>query len=78
MTAVTVKLDAICSGGNHLTFGVTGDATATVHGVLENMLEPITDEEKVAFVKVLAKMAKAGRTLAQARAILEAGVTVTV
>lgn len=75
---LTLTLTGICAGGNHLTFSVTGDRTATVHLLRDDMSAAITDEEAEAFVKVLAKMAKAGRTVGQARALLQPGVTVTI
>lgn len=78
MASVTVTLTAICSGGNHLTFDTTGAKVLRVAGILNDMLDPVTDEEAQAFVKVLAKLAKAGRTMNQARNILQSGVTVTV
>lgn len=78
MTTLVVTLTDICSGGNHLTFGVTGAKEMTLPGVLGEMLEPITDEEAHAFVKIICKMAKGGRTLVQARNLLQAGVTITV
>lgn len=78
MAAVTITLTNICSGGNHLTYGVTGAKSMTVSGVLDDISQPVTDEEAQAFVKVVTKLAKAGRTLNQARTLLQTGVTVTV
>ena len=78
MTTLTITLENICAGGNHLTFGVSGDATGNVRTLLDDMLGPLTDDEKTAFVKIIAKMARAGRTAAQARTLLQAGVTVIV
>lgn len=78
MSAVTITLTAICSGGNHLTFASTGDSVDTTQVDLAVLTEPLTDQEKDAFIKVIAKLAKIGRTLAQARTVLQAGVTVTV
>jgi ABC-type transporter Mla subunit MlaD len=78
LSAVTVTLTAICSGGNHLTFTATGDATDTLIANLSDLSDPLTDQEKDAFVKVIAKLAKLGRTLNQAKTLLQAGVTVTV
>ena len=78
MSTITVTLTGICDGGSHLTFTVSGDRSATVNGMRDEMRETITEEEAQAFVKVIAKMAKAGRTVVQARNLLQAGVTVTV
>jgi hypothetical protein len=78
MAAVTVTLTGICGGGEHLTYVITGAKTMTVDGSLDDTQAPVTDDEARAFVKVLAKLAKAGRTLNQARNIMQNGVTVTV
>jgi hypothetical protein len=78
MASVTITLTDICAGGEHLTYEVTGAASRTVPGNLGDTLEPVTEEEAVAFVKVIAKLAKAGRNLNQAKTIMQNGVTVTV
>ena len=78
MSAVTIRLTGICSGGNHLTFAVTGDAERTQVLELQVLTEPVQPEELAAFLKVICKLAKNGRTLAQARTLLQAGVTVTI
>lgn len=78
MTTETVTLSFICSGGNHLTFTGSGAKAATVDGMLDDMSVAITDDEMAAFVKVIAKMAKAGRTINQAKTLLQAGVVITV
>jgi hypothetical protein len=57
---------------------VSGDASATAQGEVADLSAPITEADKQAFVKIISKMAKSGRTLAQARTLLQAGVTVTV
>ena len=78
MSAVTITLTAICSGGGHLNFNATGDATDTLTTDLDAIAQPLTQDEKDAFVKIIAKLAKLGRTLNQAKTLLQAGVTVTV
>ena len=78
MSAVTVTLTSICSGGGHLTFTVTGDASRTHVLDLSTLTEPATEQEVEAFLKLVCKLAKNGRTPAQARTLLQAGVTVTV
>lgn len=59
-------------------FAITGDAVATSDLTTDDITQPITDADVQGFVRVLARMAKMGRTGAQAKAILQAGVTVTV
>lgn len=78
MSAITITLTNICSGGNHLRFGITGDATLTADTTLSAMTDPISGRDLEGFLSVIAKMAKTGRTTNQARTLLQAGVTVTV
>ena len=78
MTTLTTTLTAICSGGNHLTFTISGAKSATVPVNLSDLTDPITDEDVVSFCKTIARMAKNGRTMQQAKTLLQAGVTVTV
>lgn len=78
MSAVTIRLTAICSGGGHLTFSVTGAKSLTVPVDLSDLSSPIEDQDAVSFCKIIARMAKQGRTVAQARTLLQSGVTVTV
>ena len=78
MSSVTVRLTGICTGGNHLTFTVTGDATLTQVIDLSLLSEAVSEDEAQAFLKCIAKLAKKGRTNAQARTLLQNGVTVTV
>ena len=78
MSAITITLSGICSGGNHLTFTVSGARSLTVPVDLAELSEPITDEDAVVFCRVITRMARAGRTLGQARTLLQAGVEITV
>lgn len=78
MTTLTVTLSGVCAGGGHLTFTVTGAKVLTVPMNRDDLLEPLSREDAVAFCRVIAWMAKDGRTIAQARTLLQTGVTVTV
>ena len=78
MSSITVTLTGICTGGNHLTFSITGDKVQTVPVNLSELSAPIDEQDVVAFCKILARMAKLGRTVAQVRTLLQSGVTVTV
>jgi hypothetical protein len=80
MTTALVTLRSICAGGNHLTFGVAVDGEQEMRRVLDlaHVQEPLTEEEAQAFLKTVAKMAMRGRTLNQARTLLQAGVTLVV
>ncbi len=78
MTTETITLTAICPGGNHLTFTGSGAKDIIVRADLDSLGDAVTDDDAAAFVRVICKMAKAGRTNAQAKTLLQAGVTVTV
>lgn len=78
MTTITVTATSICTGGNHITFTITGAKSMIVTGQVEDIKRPVTDEEVEAFVKVLCKLAKSGRTIAQYKTLVQAGITVTV
>lgn len=78
MTTITVTATGICAGGNHLTFNITGDRTRTILGQVEDIKTPLTDDELESFIKVLCKLAKSGRTIAQYKTLIQAGITVTV
>ena len=78
MSAVTVKLTNICSGGGHLTLVVSGDASLTRVLELSMLSEQIDAQDVDAFLKVICKLAKKGRTVAQAKTLLQVGVTVAV
>lgn len=77
MASLTVTASAICGGGNHVTFAVTGAKTATVKAEINDMQDPVTDEDLESFVKVLCKLCRAGKTNAQLKTALQAGLTVT-
>jgi hypothetical protein len=78
MTAITIKATAICPGGNHVTFTVSGAKSLTLIVDLAEMQESITNDDVVAFVKIISKMARSSRTVAQTKTLLQAGVTVTI
>lgn len=78
MTTVVVTMTNLCAGGGHARIAVSGAKSATVDVSTAMLSDPITDEDADSFVKIIGKMAKAGRTPAQAVALLQAGVTITV
>lgn len=80
MASVTVTLSSICAGGNHLTFTTTGAKEMTIRADRDTILTngPVSDEDAAVFIRVLAKLAVPGRTLAQVRTLFQNGVTVTV
>lgn len=78
MTTLTVTLASICPGGNHLGFAITGAKSAYIAVDLSDLTAQITDQDADIFCKVVARMAKSGRTMAQAKTLLQSGVTVIV
>jgi len=44
MTTLTLTLTEVCSGGNHLTFGLTGDKVQEGRMQLDTLLEAIAAE----------------------------------
>jgi hypothetical protein len=78
MASVTITLTSVCPGGGHLRFAISGAASGSIHSMLTDLTDAVTEPEVEAFIKVVSKLARSGRTLAQAKTLLQAGVTVTV
>lgn len=78
MTTIVITVTKFCAGGGHAHVAVTGAKTYALDVEVAGFTDPVTDEEATAFLKVIAKMAKAGRTNQQAATLLLGGVTVTV
>ncbi len=78
MSAITITLTATCSGGNHLTVAATGDVTKTVVMDKSQLAQPPSEQDQQGFLNVIGRMAKQGRTNAQAVAVMQAGVQITV
>lgn len=78
MASITITLTNTCSGGNHVVLSVTGEKSATIRSEIDQLLDPITEDDALAFVRVLVKLAKVGRTKVQLKNLLESGLTVSV
>lgn len=78
MSTVTVTLTKTCSGGGHLTVVLTGDVSITRVIELRELTEPVDERDLIAFLGVLAKLARMGRTNTQARTLLQNGVTLAI
>ena len=78
MASLTITRTFECAAQNHVTLAVTGDVTHTYHSEMSDLTGPISDMEKDAFIKLLIRFAKIGRTNAQVRTALTNGVTVTI
>lgn len=78
MASITLTKSTECASQNHLIVAVTGDVSYTWHTDLDDISESITNDEKIAFLKVLLRIAKIGRTRAQVRTALTNGYTITI
>jgi hypothetical protein len=77
MASITIKAVAVCAGGDHITFSITGAASRSVMLTRQDLMEALTEEDIDAFIKCVAKLAKADKTLAQWRNAMQTGMTVT-
>ncbi len=79
MANITLTKVYECAAGDHLRLSVTGDVPAQEFGIyLPDLAGAITDEEKQAFLKVLLRIAKIGRTQTQVKTALTNGYTITI
>jgi len=80
MASVTIQLVSVCPGGGHviLNANVNGVDKGNFNVTAEEILAPFPDEDVERFIAALIKLRLIGRTKAQVRADLQAGLTVTV
>ena len=78
MATITLVGSNLCSAGNHFDLTVTGDYTHETRISVKEVQEPITEEEKEAFLKVLLRVKSVGATKTQIRNALAAGVDITI
>lgn len=74
---LTLRITEVCAGGEHVTVTVTGDASMTARLSVAEIREPLSAEDKETFVRVLLRAYAQGKTKAQVKAGLQAGVVVT-
>lgn len=77
MATMTLTATNFCAADNHFTLTASGDISHSVQYKVDEFLAPLTTEEKDAFLKVLVRFAKIGRTSAQVKTALINGATVT-
>jgi len=83
MTTIVVTLAGTCAdhggSGSHLDFTISVDGVSTaLNGVdISELTQPVTEDDKLTFLRLVVRAVKAGKTLNQARTALQAGVTVT-
>jgi len=79
MANITLQKVYECATGDHLRLSVSGDVPAQDVGVyLPDLAGAITEEEKQAFLKVLLRVAKIGRTQQQVKTASTNGYTITI
>ena len=79
-TTVFFQRDSLCAGTGHIGINVTVNASPTFTRTYEvdELLSPITEDEKDAAIKVVLRMHFKGITKAAANAALIAGVTLVI
>lgn len=78
MATITLTLSNTCAGGGHLHFAITGDRAKNLTLDITELTSPIEEQDLDIFCKVLTRLVRIGRTNAEARTVLQGGVTVTV
>lgn len=79
MANVETKAVSVCAAGDHvrLRVSVNGTPRAFYDAEVDEILRPISDEEAILFVLMLARLVAVGKTKAQTKAALQTGVTAT-
>jgi len=79
MASVSVQLVSVCTGGDHAIVRLTkGAQVRDVPMQVQELRSNITQDDIDAFCKVALKLHNEGKTLAQFKASVQAGVTVSV
>ena len=78
MGTITVRKTRECADGTHISIAVTGDYNGTFNFYAPDLLEPITDDDREVFLKVLLRLCKKGKTMAQVKNALNNGITVII
>lgn len=75
MASITITATGQCSGGNHLRISVTGEFSRT-YTVDAAQVKDMDAEDLQTFVLACINLAKRGRTVAQLKNALQAGLVV--
>lgn len=78
MATVTLQLTAQCAGGNHFTLVLSGDVTGQQVLDIDAIQDLMNRIGKDELVGAILRLAEVGRTKAQLRTLLLAGITVTI
>lgn len=76
---VSITYDSACAGGGHTTLAVSIDAGASraLHVDTDELLVPLTPDERHQLAEMLVRAKVGGMTRAQARTAMLAGISVT-
>ena len=82
MTNVTLSLSSACAGGDHITLSVAIPGVwSGSSGVLDmenDLLSPLTQDDIQAAIKVLLRVHAIGKSRAQLRSDLQAGIAMAI
>lgn len=80
MATVVITLNSVCGGGGHANISVTVNGVDKGDFVVwaDDILSDITDDEIETFLKLVVRAHKIGKTKAQVRSNLQAGLTVAI
>lgn len=80
MSAYAISLVSVCSGGNHVTIGVTqdGGATKSFQFTADDLLIPLAANDLRDTLSTILRIHCNGMTKTQAKSAIQAGFTVTI
>ena len=78
MATVTLTLYDPCDGGDHFTLTLTGDVTGARRYDVAEIQDIVQNVQREELAAAIIRIAKIGRTNAQLKALLQAGITVTI
>ncbi|OHD22670.1 MAG: hypothetical protein A2Y38_22945 [Spirochaetes bacterium GWB1_59_5] len=80
MATLVINLERACGGGEHLDIGITvdGGPKRIVEVSRSEMTAPLTDTTMVEVIRGIVRAYAKGKTQAQVRTALQAGITVVI
>jgi enoyl-[acyl-carrier-protein] reductase (NADH) len=80
MATVTIQATAICAGGNHvaITGSIAGGPSGTWEFTVDDLRQAVASADAQATILGLIRLHAIGKTAAQLKSDLQAGITVTV
>lgn len=80
MATITLTATGICSGGDHVRIRLDVNGVAAITKVFhaDDLIAALNDVDALDVIRTLIRLHKIGRTLAQTKADLQTGITITV